>query len=220
MGISKIQRTEIDLSDDLASVPKSLRPQAIASIGEELVGSIKDYLNEGESPVVGHKFPKLSDKYADNKKGGDKTPNLNLEGDLWDAIGFERKGDTLIIGVDSGEQWKADGHNKLSSKADERIPLRRFIPNDDELEGFKDFEKIVADVVEIYGAEGVEESQDIIETYFTRQAEAVPVVNISLSDIREADIIGTEKIKVKSGSSVEIKGITNADILKLLKRKK
>jgi len=65
-------------------------------------------------------------------KGGYRTPNLELEGDMLDALTFETTSSGITVGIfeDSGQADKADGHNNFSGKS--KLPLRRFIPKSDE----------------------------------------------------------------------------------------
>jgi len=76
-------------------------------------------LNAVFSPVEGEgQFPKLTKEYADKEKGGRRTRNLELEGDLKEAIRYKRTRD----GIDYGnflksQEEKADGHNQHSAKA-------------------------------------------------------------------------------------------------------
>jgi hypothetical protein len=204
MGISNLIRTEIDLTTYLSDVPESSKQDAIDSIGGKIVKSIKDYLSDGESPVDGYdKFEKLSLKYAE-KKGSD-LPNLYLEGDLWKSLGYERKGDTLIIGVDSSQEGKADGHSNFSG--DSKLPLRRFIA--DEGEEYKEQQSIIDEVIPLYET-GVQSAIEEL-TNITKI--------ISISNIEKLNISGSNKIKKNSGSSITLEGITEKDILKLFKRK-
>ena len=85
-----------------------------------MIGSIK-------SPVAGERFRKLSKKYADAEKQGNRTPNLRLEGDMLEALKFESTDDGIEVGVFGSEAQKADGHNKFTGRKN-NTPKRRFIP--------------------------------------------------------------------------------------------
>jgi hypothetical protein len=121
---------------DLSEIPLSNRAAVKKEIGDFIVTEMLLSISEGKSPVSGRSgFKKLNKQYAKDEKGGDINPNLELEGDLLDALRAEnRKGDEIEIGIfKSSEQGKADGHNNLSGKS--KLPTRRFIP--DEKESFK-----------------------------------------------------------------------------------
>lgn len=86
-------------------------------------------LDAGESPVDGVTFKILKKKYADRQKGGDRTPNLLLTGDMWDAMRVRREGDKLVHTVLASQQPKADNHNKFSAASKKTpLPPRPFIP--------------------------------------------------------------------------------------------
>ena len=90
-------------------------------------------LGDGKSPVAGRgSFKKLNKEYAGEQKDGNTTANMELEGDMLDALlSKNRKGDKIEIGIfKAKEQGKADGHNNFSGKS--TLPTRRFIPNEKE----------------------------------------------------------------------------------------
>ena len=95
-----------------------------------MVDKMLDSLGGGNSPVKGESFKRLDKDYARREKGGNRTPNLNLDGDLWDAITSEADGNNLIIGVDADEEGKSEGHNQLIKGEKHPLPKRRFIPSD------------------------------------------------------------------------------------------
>lgn len=110
------------------------KAQAKKDVGEFVVNEILRNLSEGKSPVSGERFKKLSKEYADQFKGGDRKPNLELEGDMLDALTFKNRADGIEVGVfKKKELGKADGHNNFSG--DSKLPKRRFIP--DEGQDFK-----------------------------------------------------------------------------------
>ena len=88
-------------------------------MGEFVVNEILRSVSEGKSPVSGRRqFKILDEKYAKDEKGGDRNPNLELGGDMLDALTFKpMPGDSLEVGIfDSNEVPKADGHNNFSGK--------------------------------------------------------------------------------------------------------
>ena len=131
-------------------IEPSQRTIAKNEIGELIIREILNYVQDGNSPVQGKgSFKKLSDKYAKLEKGGDKNPNLELNGDMLDALTYEtRSGSAIEFGIfDKTQAPKADGHNNFSG--DSKLPLRRFIP--DEGENLKrDIESKIETVIQDY----------------------------------------------------------------------
>jgi hypothetical protein len=120
---------QIDLN--LSQVPRSMRSRVKSEVGEFILNEIKLSLRNGESPVEGESFAPLSAKYADEFKGGDRTPDLELTGDMVDALQAKETSSGVEIGIFAGpEVDKADGHNDFSG--DSKLPRRRFIPDQDQ----------------------------------------------------------------------------------------
>jgi len=112
---------------DLKDVPLDKRVKAKNDIGEYVIDEILRAVSEGKSPVSGEKFKRLNKKYAKEEKNGDRTPNLELEGDLLDSLTFKRTKEGIEVGIFSAKETpKADGHNNFSGKS--KLPKRRFIP--------------------------------------------------------------------------------------------
>lgn len=113
----------------MSKVPESSRSRVKKEIGDFIVTEILSQLQDGDSPVVGESFPTLNKQYAKDEKGGDRTPNLDLDGDMLNALTFKNTDDGIKVGIfKSSELGKADGHNKFSRSNNNRIPQRRFIP--------------------------------------------------------------------------------------------
>ncbi len=87
------------------------------------------FVARGNSPVEGEgKFRRLNKTYATDQKGGNRTPNLDLEGDMLDSLTHEITGDGIKVGIfRTSEVPKADGHNNFSGES--KLPTRRFIPD-------------------------------------------------------------------------------------------
>lgn len=124
MAIDKITK-KIKL--DLKGVKN--KAEVKAEIGEFVVNEMLEKLSAGKSPVVGEEFEQLNKKYADANKGGNQTPNLELFGDMLDALTFKNTKEGIEVGIfKKSELDKADGHNKWNWSNNRRIPKRRFIP--------------------------------------------------------------------------------------------
>ena len=147
--MTKVLKT-LDLN--LKNIPKSKQRQAKRDVLEFLENEISRNVAKGRSPVEGETFKTLSGAYAKGEKQGKTTPNLQLEGDLLEALEFNDKtGSKITVGYspNNPEVEKADGHNQHSAKAKKEIwgdgknarkalPKRRFIP-----EGGQDFKPVI-----------------------------------------------------------------------------
>lgn len=171
-----LQQKEIEL--DLENVPKDQRSALKEEVGQFVVDSILEKLASGQSPVSGVKFKALDKKYADKMKGGNRTPNLELEGDLLAALSFKNTRNGIAVGIMDGSQRpKADGHNNFSG--DSKLPLRRFIPGEDQK--FKtDIQSGIKDIIESYQ---VSESDLHDEAVQYQAEEAKSGIQVSLTDI-------------------------------------
>lgn len=122
--------------DELSEADKTSVLEEVSDI--VLTQVLKD-TSQGLSSVTGKQWQlKLNDDYAKRKKamGGVPIANLELEGDLLQAVRIVREGDTkLKLFVESEQSDKADGHNNHSGKS--KLPLRRFIPNEDDGDTFR-----------------------------------------------------------------------------------
>ena len=85
-----------------------------------------------KSSVKGGKWKKtLSPGYKKIKsKVAPGVPNMELTGDMLDALMFKPYRDGIEIGVfDTEEAKKADNHNKFTAKSRKtKVPERQFIP--------------------------------------------------------------------------------------------
>lgn len=111
------------------------RAQIYNEVKNEVLQRMQSFLDRGSSPVAGVRFKRLSDDYADAKKSGDKTPDLELTGAMRNSISIEEIGGKLRVTVSDSQQGKADGHCNFSGAS--KLPKRRFIPNEKDGETFK-----------------------------------------------------------------------------------
>lgn len=125
------KKVSVDLPDGLS---RSEKEELLEEIGEYIKITMLDMIGEGKSPVTGRKWKNLSEKYADKK--GTKLSNMDLEGELLDALEYEVKRGNLYIGWwDESQAPKAYGHTTGMEGhpwLDGKAPVRKLIPREDE----------------------------------------------------------------------------------------
>jgi len=180
----ELQQKEIVL--DMSNVPRDQRSDLKDEVGQFVVDSILEKLSSGKSPVEGESFQKLDKDYASKFKGGNRTPNLELDGDLLESLGFRNTRDGVAVGILSASQRpKADGHNNFSG--DSKLPTRRFIPGSDQ--SFKkEIESGIQNIVDKYA---VSESDLRDEAQREIASGQLPSggVSVNLSDLLSNDSI-------------------------------
>jgi hypothetical protein len=138
------------------TVDKQNESDALEAARDVLLSEIISSMDSAMSPVDGHgKFQKLSKEYLKYKKsqGGSGIPDLELTGKLKDSIRVTTSGGKLKVTVTPSQQGKADGHCNFSG--DSALPLRRFIPNEDDGETFKkSILSEIASAIEPFASEG------------------------------------------------------------------
>lgn len=105
----------------------------LEDVAQYVLEETLSHVGEEKSPVAGHgAFKKLSKAYASKKRadGHPPVPNLLFTGDMLDALKTKRRGNKVIIEISGKQGDKADGHNNHSGESE--LPLRRFIPTEDE----------------------------------------------------------------------------------------
>lgn len=110
-------------------LPENRRERALAEIKDFVWSQILGKTLEGNSPVSGaRRYRPLTKKYADNQKGGNRTPNLRLSGELMQSVSVvDAPGRGIRATVSSDQQRKADGHNNFTGLS--KLPRRAFIPD-------------------------------------------------------------------------------------------
>ena len=129
-------KLKIDLSSIKGSGKVARKAEAMDEIGEYLTQAILESVGGAKSPVKGGAYKRSLSKDYKKIKGkisGSKIANMELYGDMLDALEFKATGDTMEIGfLKGGDQLqidKADNHNKFSAKAKKtKLPERSFIP--------------------------------------------------------------------------------------------
>lgn len=115
-------------------LPEGADKRAVLEEAAEFVREkVLEYMGNQVSPVAGHgRFPALSKDYKERKVqlGGSPVPNLELFGDLKDAIQVYVTGNRIGVKITGKEAKKADGH--CNHSGDSELPLRRFVPDEGE----------------------------------------------------------------------------------------
>lgn len=128
------------------NVPKENREDALDAVAEYVKESALSYIGSGKSPVNSDVWKRGLSKEYKKKKAEESSvtfANLELEGDLLDALEVERKANKLFYGVsgDKSLTGKAEGNNIGSyGREEDEEKARRFIP----LEG-ETFKKPILD---------------------------------------------------------------------------
>lgn len=140
--MSSVKEVSKILTLDLNRIPEEDIKAAKKEVGDYLIEEILRNVGDGKSPVRGENWTKLSKDYADEFKGGNRTPTMQLYGDLLDSLKSTGDGlaqNKLKVGhfSDSGQAPKADGHNQHSFEAklwaaSKEFPKRRYIPEADQ----------------------------------------------------------------------------------------
>lgn len=137
--MAKVSEISKEIKLDIGGLPSNLKQAIKTEVGEFVTDEILRSVSKGTSPVAGRgRFKILNNEYAKDEKGGNRSPNLELDGDMLDALTFKNtssNSNSIKVGIFSGKQVpKADGHNDFSG--DSKLPTRRFIPNDKDREIF------------------------------------------------------------------------------------
>lgn len=157
----KVSKSEfysvIDISEELKGVPASAKEDLKDQLGELLVEQILDSLASTQTPIQGGKYKAtLSKDYAAKKKAetGSSAANLDLSGELLNAIDYKIQGNTIKIGVfGSDNAGKADGHNNFSGRSN--LPTRQFLPEEGQ-QFKKDIRDLISETVDAYKADNTE----------------------------------------------------------------
>lgn len=126
---------KLNIKDLDLQIPKNKQREAMKAAAEFLKVEVLDYIGEGKSPVSGFgKFPEYTKSYSAEK--GSSLVNLELTGELLDALDVKVKGSSLELNVYGSDevQGKAEGNNLGTYGNPKPIKgkARRFIPVGDE----------------------------------------------------------------------------------------
>jgi len=120
-----------DPFEDVKIKDPALKDKAANEIADYLKEQVLSFVGDGKSPVAGYgKFKALSSDYKNEKKkiAGNTNPNLELHGDMLDALNVEVDGSLVSLTIEGDQAEKADGHCKLTGRENAALPMRRFIP--------------------------------------------------------------------------------------------
>lgn len=125
--------------------------------------AVLDFLGDGFSPVDGAgAFKELSDDYADTMKGGNRTPNMEFEGDMLSALTYETDAYSVKIGIwDPDQAVKAYGHTtgmKGHKYLEGKAPVRKILPGDKE-KFLPEIEEGIQTIIEEYLENAREDSE-------------------------------------------------------------
>jgi hypothetical protein len=186
---------------DLSRIPSDKIADAKKEVGDYLIEEILRHVGDGKSPVQGERWKSLSKEYADENKGGNRTPTMQLYGDLLDSLKAEDVGrDAIKIGHFGRQAPKADGHNQHSVEAklwatSREFPKRRYIPEgsqkfksniergiNDILDGYRESEDVIARRERIEAGNISEASEGIGEITADR-------ISVGINDFFSDDVI-------------------------------
>jgi hypothetical protein len=141
-------------------IPRNARREALEAAAEYIRTAMLDYIGEGKSPVQGFgKFPGYTKNYKTLKgeSSSASTVNLELSGEMLDALDARVSGSTISINVFGGGKiaGKAEGNNLGTYGQSDPIPgkARRFIPLENE-KLKKDILQGVKDILKEYETDG------------------------------------------------------------------
>lgn len=149
---------EFNIMDYGIDVPRSSIEDAREAVREFVLDKVLQYIAEGKSPVSGEgNFRGLKKSYKKVKEevSGSTDPNLELYGDMLDALDIKINGNKLILLVsDSSQKGKSEGHNQFETDGPPGLVKRRFIPNEEDDQRFKkDIENGIRETLMDYAEE-------------------------------------------------------------------
>jgi len=135
MRITKtiVNTSEISSFIDLQipdSVPLEVRDSVKRECGDVIIDGILLAVGKARSPLIDQDWPPLSSEYREEKSedGRGTKANLELSGDMLDALNFTLTDNGIKLGIVGPEAPKADGHNNFSGKS--TLPRRKFLPEE------------------------------------------------------------------------------------------
>lgn len=128
--VDNVKRVNLNLS----GISARLKQEAKNKIGRFIIDSTLEEISKGQSPVDGEgRWRLLNPDYAEAEKGGDRTPNMELKGDMLDKYKFTTSGplrNYIDVGIRGTQGEKSESHNHLGGSG--KNPRRRFIPGENQ----------------------------------------------------------------------------------------
>ena len=115
---------------ELNELTASAKREVSAEVGEFVVDKILEDTSNSRSAVTGQRWKGLSADYKKTKtKIASGSANLELHGDMLDALKVRPKPDQIEIGIFTKLQaQKADGHTHHGVFGVSKLPTRKFMP--------------------------------------------------------------------------------------------
>ena len=115
------------------SVPKKNKEQALADVRDYVKEQMLSHIGDAKSPVKdGNWKSSLSKEYKKIKseKSSVGKANLELSGEMLDALEVDMKSDKIVVQISGDQAGKADGNNRGTYGKDKPDPskARNFIP--------------------------------------------------------------------------------------------
>jgi len=134
--LAKVEYRFNPLEEIGAEIPRNKRAEARQAIADFVKESVLAKIADGKSPVSGGPWKRsLSKEYKGVKadQSGVGYANLELSGDLLDALEVVVDGSEVVLRVSGDQADKAEGNNLGSyGKSPDDSKARRFIPLEDE----------------------------------------------------------------------------------------
>ncbi len=198
----------LDFTDDLSGLTRDQKTEVLEIIGETIVDQILLSCADETSPVDGKQFKPLSKKYAEIKKNetGSSEANLDLNGDMLNALEYNVSGSKLEIGVIGSDAPKADGHNNFSGKSS--LPTRQFLPREGQ-DFTSHIKGIVEDTISTYIADNTSFDKDKLDGVKSK-SDLYELLKTEFGDLSRAEL---KSLVLRSELAIELQ---NADLLDYL----
>jgi hypothetical protein len=130
----KVNLSELVSTEALDKLSQSTKKRISGELGEFIVDKILEDTSNQRSAVSGQQWKGLSKEYKKEKsKIASGRANLELHGDMLDALKAVAKPDGVEVGVYGKQQaLKADGHTHAGVFGQSTLPTRKFIPTGSE----------------------------------------------------------------------------------------
>lgn len=130
----KVKLSDLVPPSKLDKLSQTTKKKISNELGEFLVDKILKDTSNQRSSVSGQKWKGLSKDYKDMKsKIAPGVANLELHGDMLDALKSKPKSDEVEIGVYGKLQTqKTDNHCHFRIYGEPTLPLRKFLPGENE----------------------------------------------------------------------------------------